>query len=414
MTRPTPTPRQIAFHTWERGLFLHFGLRTFYEGWRDFDPRPIDPVRFDPLDVDCDQWAQVASEAGFRYMILTAKHHDGFANWPSKTTGYSVAQSPWRGGKGDVIRDFADACQRHGLKVGLYYSPFDASSPVYADSRAYDDYFVAQISELLLPYGPIDILWFDGCGSEGHQYDWSRIVAEIRGMQPDILIFNMGDPDIRWIGSEDGYAPLTTRNVVDHVPFSVNAGDSEIPERRWLCPECNSRMRDRNWFFSDQDEHTIKSLDELMGMYDYSCGRGCNMLINIGPDRRGLLPDADAARLIEFGKALQRRFSSPCATLADFARQGDSWAFESSPYTPIDCVVVGEDIARGESITRFAIKAQPEHGRVAITLYEGHAVGCRAICRFPTFRARRVWLDVLASEGDVFLSRLKLYHTHAK
>ena len=413
MTRPIPTPRQLAFHTWERGLFLHFGLRTFYEGWRDFDPRPMDPARFDPVELDCDRWARVAKRAGFRYMILTAKHHDGFANWPSKTTDFSVAQSPWRGGQGDVIREFTDACHRHGLKVGLYYSPFDASSPVYEEERAYDDYFIAQISELLVPYGQIDILWFDGCGSEGHQYDWLRILGEIRQMQPEILIFNMGDPDIRWIGNEDGYAPLGTRNVVDHVPFSVNADDPAVAERRWLCPECDSRMRDRNWFYSDRDEHTVKSVDDLMGMYDYSCGRGCNMLINIGPDRRGLLPDADTARLIEFGDALQKRFSHPLATLADFTREGDSWAFESSSWTPVDHMVIGEDIALGESITRFAIKAQAGHSQMPITLYEGHTVGYRAICGFPTFRARRIWVEVLASESDIVLSRIELHHVGA-
>ncbi len=395
MTEITPTPRQRAFQSWERGVFLHFGLRTFYEGWRDFDPRPMDPAAFQPSALDCDQWAAVAKEAGFRYMIMTAKHHDGFANWPSATTDFSVARSSWRAGQGDVVREFTDACHRYGLKVGLYYSPYDAASPVYADERAYDDYFLTQVSELLVPYGQIDILWFDGCGSEGHQYDWPRLMAEVRRMQPELLIFNEGDPDIRWIGNEDGYAPLGTRNVKDG---------------RWLCPECDARLRENNWFYSAGDAHTVKSVDELMGMYDLSCGRGSNLLLNVGPDRRGLLPEADAARLVEFGRALERRVAHPIATLADCRREGNAWAVEAKPYLVADHAVIGEETALGEHIRRFALVAETPHGGKRITLFEGQSVGQRAICRFPTVHARRLWLEVTEAEGEVSLSRLEWHH----
>ena len=206
--RIRPSARQLEFQQWERGIFLHFGLRTFYEGYKDFDTRGMDPAKFNPTALDCDQWVTTAKQAGFNYMVMTAKHHDGFAVWPSKTTEFSVAASAWKDGQGDVVREFIEACRRHDVHPGLYYSPFDAACPVFGDEKAYDDFFITQISEILEPYGPIDVLWFDGCGSEGHTYDWPRIVGEIRRMQPGVLIFNMGDPDIRWIGNEHGYAPL--------------------------------------------------------------------------------------------------------------------------------------------------------------------------------------------------------------
>ncbi|MHB1356920.1 MAG: alpha-L-fucosidase, partial [Anaerolineae bacterium] len=202
-----PTARQLEYQDWEFGLFLHFGLRTFYEGYRDWDERRMSPAAFNPSQLDCDQWVRIAAQAGVRYMVLVAKHHDGFANWPSRYTDFSVASSPWRAGGGDVVREFTQACAKYGMKTGLYYSPADINCPVYQDPGAYDDYFINQISELLVPYGPIDILWFDGCGSNDHLYDWPRIMGEIRRMQPNILIFNMGDPDFRWVGNESGLAP---------------------------------------------------------------------------------------------------------------------------------------------------------------------------------------------------------------
>ena len=171
MRTAIPTQRQLEYQDWEFGLFLHFGIRTFYEGHRDWDGQAMSPEQFSPSAFDCKQWVETAKKAGARYMVLTAKHHDGFANWPSKYTDSSVASSPWREGKGDVIREFSEACHRYDMKMGLYYSPADASAPHYSDEKAYDDYFINQVGELLTGYGEVDILWFDGCGSEKHTYD---------------------------------------------------------------------------------------------------------------------------------------------------------------------------------------------------------------------------------------------------
>lgn len=402
----TPSPRQLQFHQWERGIFIHFGLRTFHEGFRDMDERRMSLENFMPEDLDCDQWAATAKAAGFNYMVMTAKHHDGFANWPSKTTDFSVANTPWRDGKGDVVSEFVEACRRHDVHPGLYYSPFDQACPVYEDEGAYDDFFIQQISEILEPFGEIDILWFDGCGSEGHQYDWGRIVGEIRRMQPGILIFNMGDPDIRWIGNEEGFAPLDTRCVADHVPFSINDTEGDRTEKRWLVPECDCRMRERNWFYSDQDEHTVKSVDELMGMYYYSVGRGANLLLNIGPDRRGKLPDADAARLGEFHAEIQRRIASPFATLAEASQEGNVWKVSRPEVFACDHAIVAEDIAQGERIARFAIRANVHNNHKPITVFEGRWPGARAVCQFPTIRARNIWMEVEECEGEPQVARL--------
>lgn len=395
-----PTRRQLEFQEWEFGLFLHFGIRTFYEGHADWDGKLMSAAEFLPTALDCDQWAKTAQRAGANYIVLTAKHHDGFALWNSRYTDFSIAASPWKEGKGDVLREFTDSCRRHNLKIGLYYSPMDASGAKYADAKAYDDYFIAQVSEILTGYGAIDMLWFDGCGSEKHTYDWPRIMGEVRRMQPEILIFNMGDPDYRWVGNEAGLAPSPCWNTVASVEFSIQTEAKEAVgagEPLWLPAECDCRMRDFNWFYSDSDADTIKSVDELMGIYYYSVGRGCNLLLNIGPDRRGLLPDADANRLLEFAAERDYRFAAPCPATAESSSR---YVFMPDAPLLLNHVAAQEDLAGGERVREFTVKIQPEHGREAITVYAGRSIGHRAVCRFPEVRAYRAWLEITRSDGE--------------
>ncbi|MBR5009551.1 MAG: alpha-L-fucosidase, partial [Clostridia bacterium] len=204
-----PTSKQLEFLSWEVGMFFHFGIRTFFNGHRDWDGEEMSPDKFCPEYLDCRQWLKSAKLIGAKYAIMTAKHHDGFALWPTKLSPYSVAASPWKNGRGDVVKEFTDACRAEEIKCGLYYSPAQWGSHAveFKDGREYDDYFIGQISELLSNYGKIDYIWFDGCGSNSHTYDQKRIVGEIRRLQPGILIFDMWDPDTRWVGNEDGYAP---------------------------------------------------------------------------------------------------------------------------------------------------------------------------------------------------------------
>ncbi|HEY3330384.1 MAG TPA: alpha-L-fucosidase [Capsulimonadaceae bacterium] len=410
-----PTARQLEFHDWEFGIFVHFGVRTFNEGHRDWDGKPMEAESFQPANLDCDQWAKVAVDAGAKYMVLTAKHHDGFAIWPSKFTEFSVANSTWKGGKGDVVREYVDACRRHGLKVGLYYSPADASATKYDTPKEYDDYFIGQISEILEPYGSIDILWFDGCGSEGHHYDWPRITAEIRRLQPKILIFNMGDPDFRWVGNEAGLTPVPCWNTVDAVDFSVNTMEKQIlgDKPLWLSPECDCMIRDVNWFFSDKDEHTVKSVAELMGIYYRSVGRGSNLLINIGPNREGKLPDLDSERIIGMGNEVKRRLSTPFATLAEAAVDGDvvTWTFPET--ARVDHVVLQEALEGGEHIRRFSVDIEGFPHSGPITVWEGYNIGHKAICHFPLTRVRKVNVRILEADGPWSLRAATLHQTEA-
>ncbi|MGO4348242.1 alpha-L-fucosidase [Paenibacillus sp. MCAF9] len=406
-----PSLKQLEYQSWEFGLFVHFGLRTFYEGYVDFDPRGMSPELFNPQQLDCEQWIRTAKEAGMNYAVLTAKHHDGFSNWPSKYSSFSTKQSPWKDGQGDVVREFIEACRKYDVKPGLYYSPFDGSADFYnQDASAYDDYFVNQITELLGQYGEIDILWFDGCGSEDHEYDWKRIIGEIRRLQPNILIFNMGDPDFRWVGNEDGIAPIPCWNVVDSLEFSIMTEEKEaLTDKLWLPAECDVQMR-ANWFYSDSDEHTIKSLDQLIGLYYYSVGHGTNLLLNIGPDRQGLLPSKDTSRLAAMGAEIRRRFDSPIATLEQCTHNQNEWIYEPADPHLIDHIVIQEDLSSGEHILSFQINIMTEKSHRTITVYEGQNIGHKAIVRIPPVKVRGVTLTVTKSQGEPTIKELSFYY----
>ncbi|MBQ9801849.1 MAG: alpha-L-fucosidase [Clostridia bacterium] len=378
---------QRDFMDWEFGVFFHFGIRTFYEGHDDWDMKPMPPEGFNPTDFDADSWIKTVKEAGARYAVLVCKHHDGFANWPSKYTDYSVANTPWRDGKGDVVREYVDACRKYGVKVGLYYSPaqFGSSDMI---SREYDDYFINQISELLTNYGKIDYLWFDGCGSENHKYDTERIIAAIRALQPEILIFNMWDPDTRWVGNESGFAHSPNKITVAETDFSINKDIKDLlAEPRFLPVECDFRMRLRNWFYSDSDEHTVKSVDELLGIYYHSVGRGANLLVNIGPDRRGRLPEKDAANLLEMGRIIKERFSAPLETKVE---EKERELIFTMTQQLVNHVVLSEELDADCEIGEFEIKIYPYSYGYPVTVYRGTTIGHKAICQFPTVRTAKV------------------------
>ncbi|GIO98369.1 alpha-L-fucosidase [Paenibacillus lautus] len=406
-----PTLRQLEYQGWEFGMFLHFGLRTFYEGYVDFDKRPMSPSEFNPVRLDCEQWIRTAKESGMKYAVLTAKHHDGFSNWPSKYSSFTVAESPWKEGTGDVVKEFVAACRKYDVKPGLYYSPFDGAADFYnQDARAYDDYFVNQITELLGDYGDIDILWFDGCGSEDHEYDWARIIGEIRRLQPNILIFNMGDPNFRWVGNEDGIAPIPCWNVTDATEFSILTQQKDaLGEHIWLPAECDVQMR-ANWFYSDRDEHTVKSLDQLMGLYYYSVGRGANLLLNIGPDREGLLPAKDTAQLQAMGSEIRRRFDHPIASIEQCSQNKSGWSYEATKPHLIDHILIQEDLAHGEHVRGFRINVTTEKTHRSITVYEGRNIGHKAIIRIPPIKVRGLQLEITDYEDVPSIRQIAIYH----
>lgn len=401
--------KQLKFLDWEFGVFFHFGIRTFYEGHKDWDMQEMSPEGFNPEQLDCEQWIKTIRDAGAKYAMLVCKHHDGFANWNSEYTKYSVAASPWKNGKGDVVREYVDACRKYGIKVGLYYSPAEFGS-AKKEAKEYDDYFINQISELLTNYGKIDYLWFDGCGSEGHTYDTKRIVAEIRRLQPEILIFNMWDPDTRWVGNESGIANSPNFYTVSELDFSVMTDNKDsLGKKVFLPAECDCRMRYENWFYSEKDEDTVKSVDELMGLYYYSVGRGANLLINIGPDRRGLLPDKDAKRLIEFGNEVKRRFENPINYVAN-----EKYTYELEKPTPINHVVIEEDLNDGEHIEKFEILLYTTHQEKPIKVFEGDTAGHKRICVFPTFITQKAKIAITGKNGEEKIKTVNFYYVTDK
>lgn len=378
---------QLDFLNWEFGVFFHFGIRTFNEGHEDWDMKPMELSSFDPADLDCDEWLKAVSDAGAKYAVLVCKHHDGFANWPSAYTEYSVRNTPWKDGKGDVVADFVAACRKYNVKVGLYYSPAQFGSEEM-DSTSYDDYFINQIRELLTNYGKVDYLWFDACGSETHQYDTERIVSEIRKCQPEILIFNMWDPDTKWVGNESGVAHSPNKLTVGALDFSINKDIQDLlDEPKFLPTECDCRMRLVNWFYSDSDVHTVKSLDELMGLYYYSVGRGSNLLINIGPDRTGKLPKEDKDALLKMGETIRKYFGESLTCNVEAEEKKLNLTMEPQL---VNHVVLNEVIDPDCEIENFEIKAYPYCYGVPITVYRGTTIGHKAICPFPTIYTNQI------------------------
>ena len=397
---------QLDFLDWEFGVFFHFGIRTFYEGHRDWDMKPMALAGFNPTELDCDEWIRTVYEAGAKYAVLVCKHHDGFANWPSAYTEYSVKNTPWKNGQGDVADEFTKACRKYGIKTGLYYSPAQFGSAELS-SKEYDDYFINQIRELLTNYGRIDYLWFDGCGSEGHEYDTVRIVKEIRACQPDILLFNMWDPDTRWVGNESGIAHSPNYLTVNELDFSVLSENKDALENaKFLPAECDCRMRLENWFYSDRDVHTVKTVDELMGLYYYSVGRGANLLINIAPDRRGLLPEEDKAALLAFGEKIRYLKNDFLDCEKEYSDKKLTLTVKQSL---INHVILSEEITDDE-IECFEIKAYPYPYGDPVTVFRGTTIGHKAICPFPTIRTEK--LEILfdkEKEVSAFIKYLPLY-----
>lgn len=311
---PIPTARQLAYQERELALFVHFGVNTYTDmEWGDGTE---DPAIFNPVKFDARQWVRVAKETGFKTIILTAKHHDGFALWPSKYTDHSVKKSPWKEGRGDIIAELAQACREEGINMGLYLSPWDQHEPSYGDETAYNEYYLEQLRELMTQYGPLVEVWFDGAKGENAkdmEYDFPAFWATVRQYQPDAVMFSDAGPDIRWIGNERGYAGETNWSTMDASKVGIgwhgigdylNAG--EAGTKSWIPGECNTSIRP-GWFWHPNE--APKSVETLMDIYFGSLGRNCVLLLNIPPNRDGLFSDEDVERLYEFKAARDAIFN---------------------------------------------------------------------------------------------------------
>lgn len=416
--------KKLEFLDWEFGVFFHFGIRSFFSGHKDWDGREMPMYAFDPKELDCEKWLEMAKAGGAAYAILTCKHHDGFALWPTKFSEYSVAGTPWKGGRGDVVREFVDACRKTGLKVGLYYSPaqWGRYAIRFDDEKQYDDYFINQISELLSNYGKIDYLWFDGNGSEGHEYDRPRIVNVINTLQPDILTFCDPEwsPGVRWIGNEDGFASLKNPLCVDKTDFSeLSTEEQKLSSTMFLPAECDCKLRN-TWFY-DNNEDTVKSVDELFGMYEMSVGHGSNFLLNVSPDFRGLIPEADEKRFLELGDRIKQAYGKPL-DYKEPVQNGDSYVIshkfsESSEWKMpsvknlSNTLVISEDLTFGQNIVSFSVYAYlPNYKKRKIQVFEGKTVGHKIICRFSPIRATKYEVVINSSEAEHKIKDIKAFY----
>lgn len=412
--RPTPTPSQLSWQRDELALFLHFGVNTFTD--REWGDGTESPSIFNPSALDARQWARSAKASGFRAMILTAKHHDGFCLWPTKTTAHSVAASPFRNGTGDVVREFVDACRTEGLKPGLYLSPWDRHEPRYGDSPAYNDFYCEQLTELLSHYGRIDEVWFDGANGEGpngkkQTYDWPRVWALVRKLQPQAVMFSDAGPDVRWIGNERGIAGDPNWSTVDPdvVTFPGATGPRVIPMLQhgdpdgavWRPGESDVSIRP-GWFYHPAEDARVKSVDDLVSLYFSSVGRNSKLLLNVPPTRAGVLHDVDVSRLTGMRMALDRMRASDVTSGARTRRAPQNrdsiqpgLLIELSREATISVAELREDIAQGQSVASYRLEHRASSTDPWQPFSAGTTIGHCKLDRLQPLTVREVRLTIL-------------------
>jgi alpha-L-fucosidase len=411
--RPRPTRAQLEWQRDELAIFLHFGVNTFTD--REWGDGKEDPAIFNPTALDAGQWARVAKAGGTKAMILTAKHHDGFCLWPTKTTTHSVASSPFRGGKGDVVREFVEACRANGLKAGLYLSPWDRNARVYGDSPAYNAFYQAQLTELLTQYGRIDEVWFDGANGEGpngkkQEYDWPSTWALVRKLQPEAVMFSDAGPDVRWIGNENGVAGETNWSTVipEVVPVPGVSGAAVMKMLRegdpngtvWRPGETDVSIRP-GWFYHPAEDARVRSVDNLVNLYFTSVGRNSKLLLNVPPTRDGLIHAVDAERLVGMRAKLDELFtvrttSAVGGQIGAIASGATSWRLRFPASRTISIADLREEIANGQVISGYTVEGSTD-GATWQTLSRGTTIGYRKLDRFPATEVREVRVTITSS-----------------
>lgn len=414
-----PSPQQIEWQDLEFGVIIHFGTNTFLD--REWGDGTADPKVFAPTSFDPDQWMRAVKAAGAKYVVLVAKHHDGFCLWPTAQTDYSVKSSPWQGGKGDVVRRVSESARKFGLKFGIYLSPWDRHEPKYKNSAEYDNYYVAELEELASNYGNLVEFWLDGAGSAGHVYDFPRYIENLRMYQPNTLVFADAAlfeyGDIRWVGNEDGVIPYENWNVLDRHGYL-----------RWRPVEADTPLHKAHWFWHPNDESSLKSLDDLVSTYENTIGHGGQLMLGIAPDRRGLLPEADVKQLEEFGSAIRERYSDNLVAKRHIRNPATEAAFDGDPDTfwsapanshhavleadftqpaTFDHSLTMEWLNDGQHVEHYRIEAWD--GKTWRTLVDAHAIGHEKIDSFPAVTTSRVRLNIVASSAEAHIREFQVF-----
>lgn len=432
-SRLVPTPQQLEWQRMELTAFLHFGVNTFTG--REWGDGTEDPAIFNPTSLDCEQWVRTLKEAGFKMAIITAKHHDGFCLWPTKTTRHSVASSSWKGGKGDVVRELRDACKKYGIKFGVYLSPWDRNASCYGDSPAYNQFFIEQLTELLTNYGEVHEVWFDGANGEGPNgkkqiYDWDAILKTIRRLQPKAVTAIMGD-DVRWVGNEKGIGRETEWSATVLTPGiyprsgeqnkelgifgkAKDLGGRDIVARAtelfWYPSEVDVSIRP-GWFYHADQDKQVKSLSHLTDIYFKSVGYNSVLLLNIPPDLRGLINENDVQRLKEFSGYLKNTFARNYVLKGNEAWHGTSgtvrqYAIQKDAL--VNAFMIQEDISKGQRIESFLVEAYKDGSWIHMA--EGTTVGYKRLIRFSDTRPERIRVTIRSARGVADVAAVGLFY----
>lgn len=414
---PIPTKQQLIWHEMEYYFFIHFGPNTFTDKEWGHGDEPEDI--FNPSALDCSQWVRVAKAAGAKGIIITAKHHDGFCLWPSNYSTHTVRESKWKNGQGDVLQELSQACKEGGLKFGVYISPWDRNHPDYGTDK-YNEVFVNMMKEIFTNYGPIWELWWDGANGEGPNgkkqvYDWSRFRETVKKLSPNTVVFSDVGPHIRWVGNERGIAGETNWNTLDTAGFTPGIGapatdtlnKGNIDGKAWIPAECDVSIRP-GWFYHSAEDEKVKTPAELFQLYLKSVGRGANLLLNVPPNRRGLIHENDSAALVEFRRLRDKNFAINIAkqgmgyfiphngkrkapvmndgtiltyetiSLAHLQSMGIEFATEQK----INCIVLREDLSKGQACAGFRLLLMNKKHEL-VSEIKGTTIGRKRIITFP-------------------------------
>lgn len=441
---PGPTQSQIAWQDMEYYFFAHFGPNTFtdLEWGKGTEKEEI----FDPKGMDCDQWCRIAKAAGAKGIMITAKHHDGFCLWPSKYSTHTVRESKWENGKGDVLKELSAACKKYGLKFGVYLSPWDRNHPAYGTPQ-YNNVFVNMLKEIFTNYGPIWELWWDGANGEGPNgkkqiYDFARFERVVRKLSPNTIIFSDIGPDARWCGNENGFAGKTNWNLLDTAGFKRGLG-APPPDtlnqgnkygKIFIPAECDVSIRP-GWFFHTKENSLVKTAAQLFQIYLKSVGRGANLILNVPPDRSGLITDYDSASLMGFKKLREQSFSKDISekgigyfisgtkkTITKKLNDENEKSFETitSPglqsiaielgnIEKINCIILSEDLLKGQHCASFKLQLFNKNHQEAREI-DGTTIGHKRIISFPETEANNIMLTIKAQKGPSRISGIECYH----
>ncbi|MCL3780800.1 alpha-L-fucosidase [Prolixibacteraceae bacterium JC049] len=454
---PVPNKAQIAWNEMERNAFIHFGLNTFNDMEWGYGDSPAST--FNPSSLDAEQWCKVIKDAGMKGVVLTCKHHDGFCLWPFKGTEYSVKNSPWRNGKGDLVKEVSDACKKYGLKFGVYLSPWDRNSALYGTPE-YITYFREQLTDLLTNYGEVFEVWFDGAnGGTGYYggtnerrsvdrktyYDWPTTIELVRKLQPNAMIFSDGGPDIRWCGNESGIGGRTNWSTLkrDEVwpgwPRYKELNPGHEDGNYWVPAEINTSVRP-GWFYHKSEDHKVKDLPRLMDYFYESVGRNGTALLNFPVDHRGLIHEIDAANVIQWQKTIEADLANNLLKTvgnieasnvrgnsskfeADNVNDGDKnsyWAtddntinasliFEFKKPVTFNRFLAQEYIALGQRVKAFSLEIKTDEGKWK-EIADETTIGYKRILRLPTVTTKVIRFAVKDAKACPTISNIELYN----